>query len=331
MKKFLITILIVGLLAGGGYYYWAQMEASKNAADKILTVTKVSDYQAVSPLVSSDGNSIWFGDNKGYIYKTNVTGGSTTQIPSPVFTGEYLSRIFWSPDRDKFIAVGTMMQKDYYFSFNPATNQYTPLAKNVLSIDWMPDSARVVLVWRSTDNKSEQLVVSNADGTGYKSIAQLPVVDYEVKVSPSGGEALLVSKNPTNNKIYLINLTDGGFKALVEEGNSLGVMWLNSNQFLYTIQDQLYPKLYSYDLKTNTKDDLKVNATIDRVTVDNTSSALFVVERIGSDDQIKKINLGSLTSSSYFNLVERKVKQLFYGRGVLYFIDGADNKIYSIK
>jgi hypothetical protein len=321
-------------LAGAGYYFFSKTRQVPIVETKPLTLNKIIDQQIISPTGTPGKNLIWFADSSGHLFSANTNGQGLSEYPLPSPGLEDLDKILWPVSGQNFIFQGKKDKNILYEFYDYSQKKFTVLPNNILQLDWMPDSQRVVMIWKSGDGKSQQLVMSNADGSGYHIVANLPWPEFNLKVSPAGSEALLTSTKAANgNKIYLFNLVEGSYKALISSGNNLDALWLNTNQILFTRLADPYPQLFLYDLSQEKEVDLEINAKLDRVVFDSTADFLYaaVVDPI-SFDKIIKVNLGNLDKTDFFKPTEPlRVKQLFRINNELMFTSATDGKLYSIK
>ncbi|HYE22454.1 MAG TPA: hypothetical protein VD998_02585 [Verrucomicrobiae bacterium] len=338
MRKFLllsIILFLVGIALAS--YYGLQEPSNKEALTKNpTTVQKITTDPAISPVSSLDGRAIWYADKQGKIFRTDLSGSNVTEYPMPFFLDKPLREIRWSQDAD-FIAVGTLDNQNSYTYYDSKTKLYTPLAKNVIEMDWLPDGQRIVLVWQSNDKKNQQLVVSNADGSGYRVVANLPAPEFIVKASPTGKEALLLSSksNAENGSILFYNLEDGTQKTLIE-GKNIDIKWIGENQFLYTkAGDSAWPEVYIYNLKTSKSDSLGINTNLDRISPLNTTqliAATTVTTNGNEGDKFVRVNLNDLSISEFFvPNPPKRAFELFSVNGYSFFIESTTGHIFSLK
>lgn len=337
-KKVLIFIivLILLLIAGvAGYFYFESTAKTPTIEQgrKEFNPNKISEHIVVGPSTSFVNESVWFADKDGKFYRG--IGGNITEFPMPAITHKPLRKIIWSPTTQDFIAVGTAQNSDSYIYYNSKNKQYFSIPKNVKSVDWMPDGIRVLWIWQSADLLAQQLVITNPDNTGYKSVASLPWTEFDIKVSPTGKEALLVStKDSATNNIYLFDLDNGSYRTLVGTGKNLGVKWVNSNKFLYSQLSGTATNIHLFDITTNQDNDLNLESNTDKLVVDLAGKFAYIAvsQVFERGEKIVKIDLDSLQVSDEIESTNGiKIKQLLLGQKGLYFVSNEDGKLYELN
>jgi hypothetical protein len=335
MKKYIILGFLFVVLAVVAFYLWSQsgiIEPGTLNNVKALTHRKFSDSPAVSMTASANGDSLWFADRDGRIYRINSSGA--TEFPSAVFSDKPLRRLLWSPSGGDFLAIGTRNTNKSFSYYNSAANAFVALPQNVVSMDWLPDGRRVAMIWKSGDGKSQQLVVSDADGSGYKIVTSLPWPDFEIKVSPTGDQALLLRTSPKPNKIYLFNLEDGNYETLAESKRILNVKWIDPKRFIYdTLNENDQQKIVVYDKETKTGQELSLATSVDKVVWNGANEEFYAaVPANDNGDKIVRIKPGESNSRDYYTGLQNiRVVELFMSNNKLYFVNSEDGRSYVIE
>ena len=340
MNKRLIIIIsaAVVLLSIVGVFFGIAVSKQKKTQTPVATVQikKVLDELVISPVASLDSKAIWYFNTEGRLFRTNKDGSGISEFPLPALATSPIRQVLWPKTGSDFIVItnsGTSASKSYY---NSAAKLYINLPKNIQSIDWMPDSLRVVYVWQSGDNKTQQLVIANADGTGFKAIKDVFWPDLNVKVSPDGKTALLWRNAASDlNKIYSANLNTGEINTVVDLGKNLGAVWVSANKFIFA-QSSItpYPKIYLYDFISKQVVDLSLNTTLDKIAIDSNGQTLYaaVPKKDNTGDTFIKEDLISFKQTSYFEPVSNvSGTHLLLVGADLYFTNSLDQKFYTIS
>jgi hypothetical protein len=224
------------------------------------------------------------------------------------------------------------------------------LPANIQSLDWLPDSKRVVYIWKSGDNAHQQLVTAGADGTGFRAIKDVFWPDLVVKAGSDGKTVLLYRSNiqVDINKIYYANLDTGQIATAVDSGKNIAAAWLpaspssatgsgvpSGSRFVFAQTSiTAYPKLYLYDFTNHQAVDLSLNTTLDKITFDNDGKFMYaaVPKKDNSGDSFVKVDLASFKQETYFEPDSSvHATGLFLAGSQLYFVNSQDQKLYTIS
>ncbi len=330
------AIAILGLIAGLLFFIVQKQHSNNSQQNKPAGLNKVTDDRAIAPVPSFDGSAIWYFNPDGRLFRINSDGTGLTESALPILGGIFKTAA-WPNTGSDFLSFSLNGINEFKSYYSDAKKLYLNLPANIQSIDWMPDSKRVVYIWKSSDNVHQTLVLANADGTGFRNIKDVFWPDLVVKASPDGKNVLLY--RPTSdgdlNKIYVANLETGEITTVIGQGKNIGAAWFgNGNRFVYAQQGlTAYPKLFVYDFTTKNSTDLDLQTTIDKVVVDKDAKYLYaaVPKKDNTGDNFVKVDLNTFKQESYFepNTSVQGKNLILLGSSV-YFVNSLDGKIYSI-
>ena len=334
-RRSIVIIIIILILAGAGAaLYWAvrhQKPVVVLAPPSGPSMTQIFDQAPVSAVSAYDGSAIWYFDSDGQLKRILGDGTGLTEYPLPALNAKFQSAL-WPKTGSDFIAFAQGVKKYYQSS----SQTYIDLPANIQWLDWMPDGQRVIYIWKSADGQHQSLVVANADGTGFKTIADVFWPDLIVKAAPDGQHALLYRPQATDgaNNIYLVDLTTGAITTTVGQGNNTGAMWVSPTKFIFMqTQSAAYPRLYLQDITTGAAADLKLNTTLDKVVLDESGQYLYaaVADPATSHDSFVRVNLADLSQSDYFKPTDEiHTTDLLLLGSTVYFTNSRDGKFYRI-
>jgi hypothetical protein len=332
---FLILILIV--IAIGVGLVLAVRKQNQPPQSGTIQLKKLLDDQLVSPVGSFDHNSIWYFNSAGHLFAVKADGTGLTEFPLPALNSGTVREVLWPQVGTDFILLINSNSKIGKLFYSSAQKVYATLPDNIQSLDWLPDGKRILYIWQSSDNVHQQLVMANADGTGFTPIDSVFWPDLQVKASPDGKTALLYRSKTQGdtNKIYSVDLTTKQITTVIDQGNNVDAEWLpQSNRFVFAQSDanSSYPKLFLYDAVNKQTTDLKLSTSLDKITFDDNGQNLYAAIQQKSGDVFLKEDLSNFKQSTFFDPGSTSVsaKNLLLLGETLYFTNVKDSKFYSI-
>lgn len=336
----IISAIVFLLAVFGGLVFWAVKKQNQSKQPPVVTpqIKKVLDETVISPIAALDNSAVWYFNSEGRLFRINVDGSGLTEFPLPSLTTGTLKQALWPRTGTDFIAIassGSGYVKSYY---STAQKIYVNLPSNVQYVDWMPDGVRVLYIWKASDNVHQQLVMANADGTGYQAINSVYWPDLKVLAAPDGKTALLMRSNIQGdiNKIYSADLTTGKVTTLVEQGKNISAIWSpTGGKFVFSraVGDSVYPKLLLYDSSVQGSLDMNLNTTLDKIVIDKDGKYLYaaVPKKDNSGEIFVKVDLSNLKQETYFEPTSTvRAKNLILVGDSLYYTDTQDLKFYMI-
>ncbi len=342
MNKKLIIIIIAAILILSliGVLLFVAVKKQNQAKLPVVAMPqakKVLDEAVIAPVASFDNNAIWYFNSVGRLFRVNIDGSGLTEFPLPALADGKLRRALWPKTGSDFIAITGLGANEVKTYYNSTQKIYITLPSNIQSLDWLPDSLRVVYIWKSSDNVHQQLVMANADGTGFKTIKDVFWPDLKVVASPDGKTVLLWRSSVQGdiNKIYAANLQTGQIDTVVAQGKNTAADWLPvGNRFIFAQSSiTAYPRLYLYDFTNQQAVDLNLNTTLDKVTFDKNGLALYaaVPKKDNSGDTFIKVDLKNFKQEIYFEPSQNiHASGLVMVGNTLYFSNTQDQKFYTI-
>ena len=340
MNKRLLFFIIGGLavlvLLGGVLFYATQRQKEKEIVVAGPQIVKISDEPVISPVAAYDNNSIWYFNTDGRLFSRHPDGSSLSEYSLPALSGGNLKTALWPPTGDDFIVIaGAQNSKSFYSS---KSKIYVNLPANIQYLDWLPDGKRIVYIWRSSDNKTQQLAMADADGTGFRMIKDVLYPDLIVKAAPDGKTVLMYRASIPGdvNKIYSANLENGEIVTVVGEGKNITASWIPStNKFIFSrASTTAYPKIYVYDSAIKQATDLVLNTTLERTVASRDGKYLYaaVSKDDNSGDRFVKIDLSTNKAEIYFEPNQSvRVKNMLMVGNTIYYASLSDNKLYVIS
>lgn len=345
MNRRFITIAVGGIIILaliGAALVWAvnRQKNSQQVTSVAPALRELSSDPALSPVGSLDGNALWFFNANNRLFRINADGSGLTEFPLPALNGQKITKAAWPPSGENldFMAVTNKdalnFGKVYY---NSVLKTYTNLPGNIKSFDWLPDSKRIIYIWQSAEGKGQQLVIANADGTGFAVIKDVFYPDLVVDAA-SDGKTVLMYRGEIEgsvNKIYAADLVTKEVTTVIGQGKNLEAMWISANRFLFSQEAvTAYPSVYIYDMVTRQAVSLGINTTLDKVVVSPDGKTLYAAlpKKDNTGDTFAKIDLTTFKIEDYY-LPEQNVRarNLVLLGSDIFFINSTDGKLYGIR
>jgi len=331
----IITVVIMLGLVAGAYFFFYKKSPTTNTASQTSqsSLKKVSDDVVLSPTASFDHSAVWYFDSSGELFRRafdNSTFEQYSKFPSEISN---FRKAYWPAKGNDVIlesSVNGQVTRNY---FNESKGTFTKLPANIQGLDWMPDGVRIAYIWKSGDGKTQQLMVANADASGYRKVTDVFWPDMVVEVSPDGKNALLVRGQATDvNKVYMVDLQTGQFNTIIDIGKNIEVEWVSNNKFVYIQSAEGKNDVKIFDLQTNQAKDLSLNANLDKLTTDAAGKYLYVdYKNQTGKDVLNKIDLATYQLSQVYTFDATVVPHsLFMNDQIICFINSLDGKLYTL-
>ncbi|HEX5430290.1 MAG TPA: hypothetical protein VFX17_04440 [Patescibacteria group bacterium] len=331
-KILIIIVIILGILAAASLFFLRQKPAV-TAGPNITpnTLTKVSDATVISPVVTYDHNAFWYFNSDGHLFREDLDGSNLDEYPLPSDTPNFHQAV-WPAAGDSFITMANATADSSRKFYDSSAKKFITYPANVQSFDFLPDGKRIAYIWESTDGKQSQLMVANADLSGYKALSTVFWPDLQIKVSPDGLHALLWrGQIQDTNKIYEADLTTGAFTTIVDAGKNTEAQWIGANKFIYTQISSSGPDLWLYDASASKATDLGLAATLDQTAADATGENLYVDLNDGQADSIYKFDLTTLQKQLVYTFeATMHPHNVFMDGQIICFINSSDGKLYTL-
>ncbi len=340
-KRILIilgVIIVLSFAAGALVLFSGSPTEEPVAIPPGPEIKELVDERAIAPISSFDGNAVWYFTANGRLFRVNTDGSGLSEFPLPQLTSGNLVDVAWPIEGNDFIAITATSAGEVKNYYDSVQKKYVALPANIQSFDWLPDGKRIAYVWKSGDNATQQLVMANADGTGFRTIKNVFWPDLQVKASPLGKEVLLIRSMIEGqvNKIYRANLETGAIDIVIDEGRNLDALWLPGGEKFIFAQDNItrIPRLFLYNFSSRQVVDLNVNTTLDKVVVNKDGKYLYAAapKKDNTGDEFVKLDLATYKLETYFDPGEDlRAKNLIMVGNNLYFVNSRDGKIYYIS
>jgi Tol biopolymer transport system component len=155
------------------------LEQKKEAVQKgeplevlqIVQIRKIIDKKIKFPVFSADKQKfLYFNPDQKEFFAINVDG--TGELAITLANFENLYDVVWSRDRDKLILIFSTdfgKTREYHY-FNLAERKDTKLHSKLQDATFSFDGQKIAYIWRDAAKKTNNLSVSDPDGTNFRKI-----------------------------------------------------------------------------------------------------------------------------------------------------------------
>lgn len=333
----ILTVIILLSLTAGAILLLTRNNQPEPEVFSQPQVKQLVDEQVISPIASFDQSAIWYFTPRGQLFRINLDGTGLSEFPLPPLPAGTLVAVQWPLAGNDFMALTSSGLGELKHYYDAATKEYVTLPASVRQLDWLPDSERIVYIWKLGDG-AQQLKVATPDTSGFRTITDLFWDDYAVKASPAGNRALLyrVPASGELNKIYRVDLASGEVAAVLELGRNTDVRWLPGGE-KFIFEEELpngATRLLLYHLANRQITDLNLATTLDRTALAADGAYLYaaVPRSEGSGDRFVKVDLLAFNQETVFEPVEDlRVKSALVINGTIYFVSATDGKLYFVS
>ncbi len=264
---------------------------------------KISDGPVIAPILSYDGQAVWYFTHDGHLYKENLSSGLKQEYILP--SNPQIDNAIWPVTGNDFILETDSATGKTFTYYNSSTKKFLAYPKNLRSVDFMPDAKHIVYDWVA-DNGKSTLSIANSDSTGYKDIVDLPAADENVKAAPlAAANKVLAYKDATpldgtlNLIVFNADLSNGKLTALKTTTNNAALWSPDGKSFIFNYADPTakIPQLYIENVAAGTNTSLGLNTVVSKAAFDSTGRNLYVAvsSADGTGDVIWHISLDSAT------------------------------------
>jgi hypothetical protein len=309
---------------------------------------KLTDDEIVSPVLFFQGNGITYFNSQGQLFQTDLQSSSGNVLLSnkrelTIALKSGIGKIVWPQLGNNFIAeLGSGSSRTWSF-YDSAKGSYVDLPNQIVSLDWLPSSDKIMLVYADSTGKAT-LNTANPDGSNYQTVTAMYEADDQISVSPDGKSILFwrTQNREAVNPISFLSPDGKVYKAIVTDGYNFGVKWSpDSQKFVFGKRDpqtQTY-QLWLADLVSGAVKNLGVTTTPEKtVWTKNGQYVYAAVPTTGSagngltQDTIMKINTSTLDKEEFLPGTSVDAQNLFLDltENNLFFKNNQDRALYYI-
>lgn len=246
-KKILIILIVLVLLIGGMYVYFAYFKKAILPTFRFRAFPTTREIPTEQPLLGGPAEikkgalSVLVGEpvigatlsrekdsvlymlrENGNLYRINFDGQEKNRISNTTIIGVYQVR--WSPDKSKiFITYENNDRiKNLVFDLASIPSASSILPSNISSASWSPDSKTLRLLEKRSHDVG--FITTSATGKNIKHQFTIPLAD--LVILPSNGASIFFTEAPSGlvqGPLFQLNSVNGSFKEILN-GFGLGAI-----------------------------------------------------------------------------------------------------------
>ncbi|MAF20590.1 MAG: hypothetical protein CMI55_02825 [Parcubacteria group bacterium] len=371
LKKFLIILIIALILIVSSFLIYNSFlkPSSFDTSDDIETTNgdqltsgssniKIISQEAIlSPII--DGQKIkYYSATNGNVFESSFDGLEMNQVSSNILNN--LSKILWSPNKDKIIAIfeENNQLKKYFYDY--ATGLSTPLDENIQWIAWSPEQDKIAYQYYNPQTEINNISTADPSVSQWNNILDTRMKNLIVEW-PSKTRVSIRTRASglAQSVVYTIDLENNNLKKIVNETYGLTVLWSPLGDkllFSETNKDGKNLKLKIADLAKQTIDQLDFITLPEKCVWSQDNQTIFCAvptkeirsmtvlpddyykDKIYFSDAIWRINLDTgeatqVAGSTTSNEATYDAKELLLSplEDYLFFINRKNDYLYNLK
>jgi hypothetical protein len=148
-------------------------------------ISVISNEIAISPILSSNENKIWYYSVSGELKETDFIGNIPKKLTNKKIIG--LLEAIWSPNKSSALLKVNKSGFNYFILFNMKSEKISTLANNIDSASWLTTSDKIIYKYFNPNNHQSSLNISKPDGSNWKKILNLPHNKFNFSQIPRSG------------------------------------------------------------------------------------------------------------------------------------------------
>ncbi|MBI4709334.1 MAG: hypothetical protein HY764_03985 [Candidatus Portnoybacteria bacterium] len=231
-KKLFITSLVLLLFAAGAlvvYNFYIKKEPTSETENEgiktDLKINIISKAAVLAPTISEDGQTIkYYSKADGHVLKSNFDGSGEEVISSANLPD--LEGVVWSPDKKKVISIFEKNGQTTKSVFNYQARANNALNENVRSINFSPDSQKIVYQYQNASNDQNNISVADANGQNWKNIFTTRLTNLIVEWP--GPDKISIGNSPSGlvpGSLFTIDPESGNLTKILSDIYGLSVKW----------------------------------------------------------------------------------------------------------
>jgi hypothetical protein len=331
-KRFIILLVLIPLLVIGTavFFYFRQAQRPKTQVQEPKQESRLQEFAAepvISPVLSFNGETVWFMTQEGKLYRKAVSGGGEKEEYVLPETLENPTDLIWQKTGSDFIVQENSGGHIRYRFFDSQAGSFTSYPEQMRQVRFVTDGSKIVYDWVTLEGKHE-LKLADKKGENFQKVADLFRSDYQFIASPVAEEVALFSSDSFEpSRIFLVNLLTGQFLDIGEKIPRQGLKFSPDGTKLLSSESTLEV----YDLNSSEVVDTGVMADIERAEWGKNSDEIV----IGTDTGIIKYNLADRSTTDLYKFqAEENIEPtslLFHPtEPILFFVDKRTGYLYSL-
>ena len=335
MKKIVIIFTVIILVAGAAVFFFTRSEDIPQPEEEVqVSQLEILVEEPVrSPSLSFSGDTIWFFNTFGQLFRISVSGETAKvefQIP---FVEGYVSTI-WQKEGSNFIVEKSVEGHTSYAFYDAQSKELVDYPGQLRKPGFL-GSGEIVYEWIVGDGNNE-LKISDLRSENFRTITELFRTDYKIVVSPFTSDVVLFSENQVDlSKIFLVELATAEFRDLSTPLAAQGVKYSPDGKSLlvarWNSENDILPNLYLQDLESRNIFIPGVMANIEQTVWSEDGTEVYVADIQG----IKKISVLTNEISDVFQFDQEEKFEpadliLNSNKSSLFFVNKKTGYLYRI-
>ena len=265
--KIFVILLILGLVAAGGYYfYWRgndyqNAEQEQNLA-KVEPKLLVSD-SVISPVLSFNAERVWFMTRDGRMYRQAIAGGEKEELSLPEAIVSPL-KIVWQHQGSDFIIVENINGHVRYKLYDAEEQIFVAYPERLRSPVFLAEDEKIAYDWATATSSAHELQIAGLTSENFTKVMDLSPANYELAASPVEHEIVMYVAGG-QDPLLLVNVDTLKISEIGPAADYEGVKFSPDGRFiLVSKQAAGARRLFIYNLDTSREIGLQTSGSIEQ-------------------------------------------------------------------
>ncbi len=283
----------------------------------------------LAPTNAADGEAVIYYHNQG-VSNLDLETRKSRLISQASIPG--LTKVVWSPDKNRVITVSRSTQGQVYRYFDYTTHEHGDLGPNITDAAFSPDSDKLVII-RSPGAGDGAIQVMDFKGRNPRTVLKTRLNNIKLSWPQENLISFKASDAEGAEGLYTLDL-EGNLNQWVGKADHLNVRWSNATpKLIYSEQTTAGTKLHFLNIIS--KEDRIIPLSVSALECDwlTDNQAIMCAVQTGGETSIIRVPLESLKPSVLFSHLIITPQEVFLStkENFLVIVSASDQTLWAVK